>query len=260
MTSLVIDIPQGGVCRMRIDRPKARNAIDATVRAELATALAEAETDHTVRSVLIGGMGGQFCAGGDLPTMVGISQDAARARMAEGAAIVAHLWRFPKPVTVALERYAIGAAAGIAMLADHVVMGDGAVIGLPFLKLGLVPDWGLMMTLAWRAGPAVASRLCREATNVPAAESLAHGLVDDIVPDDRVMAHALDVAGRAAALPPLAFARMKAGLRRADIATALAEESMAQRACLIGAEFMEGYDAFTTKRVPKFQYSVKGEQ
>ena len=245
---------------MRIDRPKARNAIDATVRAELATALAEAETDHAVRSVLIGGMGGQFCAGGDLPTMVGISEDAARARMAEGAAIVARLWRFPKPVTVALERYAMGAAAGISMLADHVVMGDGALIGLPFLKLGLVPDWGLMMTLASRAGPAAASRLCRDAANVSAAEALALRLVDDVVPDDRVMAHALDVAGRAAALPPLAFAHMKAGLRRADIATALAEESVAQTACLIGAEFVEGYDAFSTKRVPNFQSDLQGER
>ena len=237
---------------MRIDRPKARNAIDFAVRAELGAALAEAEADCSVRSVLIGGAGGQFCAGGDLPTMVGISADAARVRMAEGAAIVTRLWRFSKPVTVAVERYAMGAAAGIALLADHVVMGEGAVIGLPFLKLGLVPDWGLMMTLSWRAGNTVAARLCRAAANVSAAEALRHRLADDVVPDDHVMAHALDVAARCAALPPLAFARMKAGLRRADIVTALAEESLSQTACLTGTEFVEGYDAFNTKRVPNF--------
>ena len=252
MTSLVVDRPASGVCRLRIDRPKARNAIDAGVRAELGAALAEAEADRSVRSVLIGGAGGQFCAGGDLPTMVGISADAARARMAEGAAIVTCLWRFSKPVTVAIERYAMGAAAGIAMLADHVVMGDGAVIGLPFLKLGLVPDWGLMMTLPWRAGCAAASRFSRQATNVSAAEALRHGLADDIVPDEQVMAHAEEVARRSALLPPMAFARMKAGFRRVDITTVLAEESTLQTACLTGAEFVEGYDAFSTKRAPNF--------
>ncbi|MEJ0048152.1 MAG: hypothetical protein WDN04_20045 [Rhodospirillales bacterium] len=70
--------------------------------------------------------------------------------------------------------------------------------------------------------------------------------------DDHVMAHALDVAARLAALPPLAFARMKAGLRRIDMAAALARESDAQAACLTGAEFAEGYDAFTSKRAPIF--------
>jgi 2-(1,2-epoxy-1,2-dihydrophenyl)acetyl-CoA isomerase len=252
MTGVEVDRPNSNVCRIRINRPSARNAIDADVRAGLAASLADAQADEAVRSVMIGGAHWMFCGGGDLPTMLGMTPDEARARMREGATIAKSLWRFPKPVTVAVERFAIGAAAGIAMLADHIVIGEAAVFGFPFLKLGLVPDWGLTMTLAWRAGPSAAARLLRQAAAVGAIEAVSLGLADDIAPDGDVAARALEVATNLARLPPLAFSRMKARLRGADIAVALEDEVEAQTACLTGAEFHEGYNAFRAKRPPRF--------
>ena len=77
--SIVVDRPAAGVLRIRIDRPDARNAIDGDVRAGLKAALAEGCGDDEARALLIGGTGGMFSAGGDLPSLVGLDEAAARA-------------------------------------------------------------------------------------------------------------------------------------------------------------------------------------
>ncbi len=141
MTELLIDHPAPGITRLLINRPEARNAINAAVRQALYAALIAARDDPAIRAVIIGGAGGFFSAGGDLPSMVGIAPEAALARMQDGHRIVALLWTFPKPVIAAVERAAVGAAAGIAMLADRIVIGKTATLLFPFLRLGLVPDW-----------------------------------------------------------------------------------------------------------------------
>lgn len=253
LSPVLTDSPSPAVFRILLNRPEARNAIDASVRAALADALTQAQEDPQVRAVLLGGAGGMFCAGGDLPSMVGLSAEAARRRLAEGHAIVSRLWRFPKPIVVALERFAVGAGAGLALLADHVVMGKDAVVGLPFVKLGLVPDWGLMMTLPWRVGNPAARRLFLESAIVSAQDALALDIVDEAVDAASVMQHALAQAERLARHPAQTFGRMKVCLRCTDIEAALEAERNAQVACLTGAEFVEGYAAFREKRQPVFR-------
>ena len=252
MTVLLIDSPAPGVRRLLLNRPEARNAIDAELRAALAAALADAEADAGVRALLIGGAGGMFCAGGDLPSLAGLAPEAAAARMAEGHEIVKRLWAFPKPVVAAVERFAVGAGAGLALLADRVVMGEDAILGFPFLKLGLVPDWGLMATLPWRAGPVLASRLFGDAANLKGSDALASGVVDAAVAVEEVMPRALALADAMVALPAAAFCRTKKVLRSADLESILAAELGAQVACLTGPEFAEGYAAFRDRRAPDF--------
>ncbi|MBP7334352.1 enoyl-CoA hydratase/isomerase family protein [Niveispirillum sp.] len=250
MDSLLIDDPRPGVRRLRLNRPAARNAIDADLRAALRAAVTAAQVDPSVRALLIGGEGGVFCAGGDLASLEGIAHDAALARMRDGHALVEQLWHFPKPVVAAIERYAIGAGAGLALLADRVVMGDDALLGFPFLKLGLVPDWGLMETLPLRAGLPQATRLFLDAGNLKATDALAAGVADAVAPAGTVMEAGLDMAGRLAALPPAAFARLKSCLRPAGLD--LDAEAHAQADCLTGPEFREGYAALKEKRAARF--------
>jgi 2-(1,2-epoxy-1,2-dihydrophenyl)acetyl-CoA isomerase len=252
MTALLTDTPAPGVRRLLINRPEARNAIDAEVRELLAAALEDAARDDDVRALLIGGAGGMFCAGGDLPSLVGLEPELAAARMAQGHAIVRRLWTFPKPVVSAIERFAIGAGAGLALLADRIVMDETARLVFPFLKLGLVPDWGLMATLPWRTGMAAAARLLGDAAELDGKAALAAGAVDEVAAADRLMALAIARAAALAELPLAAFARMKAGLRSIDLTPALDHELAAQVACLGGAEFAEGYAAFREKRAPSF--------
>jgi 2-(1,2-epoxy-1,2-dihydrophenyl)acetyl-CoA isomerase len=254
MSELLIDHPAPYVRRLLINRPEARNAINAAVRDALYAALTAARDDSAVRAIIIGGAGGFFSAGGDLPSMVGIAPEAARARMADGHRIVALLWTFPKPVIAAVERAAAGAGAGIALLADRVVMGHGATLLFPFLRLGLVPDWGLIQTVFRRAGQARATQIFLDGKPVPAEAAIAAGLADLAVADESVMTCAIEDSERLAGLPQQAFARLKLLLRQ-DAGTDplnLALEAEAQIACLTGPEFVEGYAAFKEKRAPDF--------
>lgn len=250
--SLLVDRPAPDVARLRIDRPDARNAIDAPVRAAFKTALAQAREDPAVRALVLGGTEGVFSAGGDLPSLVGLDADAAYARLCDGHDVVRALWTFPKPVIAAVERFAIGAGAGLALLADRVVMGTGARFGFPFARLGLVPDWGLSGTLPRRIGPEPAARLFAEAATVAAEEALALGIADEAVPDDAVNARVLELATTLAQAASGAFALTKARLRGDVALLDLEREAREQAVCLTSPDFAEGYAAFREKRDPRF--------
>jgi 2-(1,2-epoxy-1,2-dihydrophenyl)acetyl-CoA isomerase len=257
---VLIDQPGPHIRRLLINRPEARNAINQEVRDALFAALSDAREDKDVRALLLGGAGGVFSAGGDLPSLVGISEPAALARMQEGHRIVSLLWTYPKPVVAAVERVAAGAGAGVALLADRVVMGRQANLLFPFLRLGLIPDWGLMQTVANRAGRRQAMRMFMDNAAITGAEAVVIGLADQVADDAEVMAQALAAAASLAELPMGAFARLKASLRDADQPDPLnlAYEAMAQAACLTGPEFVEGYAAFRDKRKPDFKDGFSG--
>jgi 2-(1,2-epoxy-1,2-dihydrophenyl)acetyl-CoA isomerase len=248
-----VDQPEPRVRRILLDRPEARNAIDDAVRQALHDAVIDAIADEGVRAILIAGAGGVFSGGGDLPSLVGLDEEGARDRLRSGHRIVSALWTCPKPVAVAVERFAVGAAAGLALLADEIVMGRNATFSFPFLRLGLIPDWGLAATLPLRAGPVAAARLLRDGQPVGADEALALGLADRVVADDETMAEAVAAAARLAALPPAAFRRLKRLMRGdAEAALHLEAEAQAQAECIVSSEFAEGYAAFREKRRPLF--------
>jgi enoyl-CoA hydratase/carnithine racemase len=251
--SVLVDRPAPGVARIRIDRSAARNALDASVREGLLSAIAETHDDPEVRALVIGGADGMFCAGGDLPSLAGLDEDAAYTRLRAGHRVVAALWTFPKPVIAAVERFAIGAGAGLALLADEVVIGETARIGIPFARLGLVLDWGLAGTLPRRIGPSATVRLYADAAMVPARDALAMGLVDAVVEDEGVMTAAIARASALAKLAPAAFASAKARQRGdAEEALQLDREAREQAKCIASPAFAEGYAAFREKREPRF--------
>ena len=253
MTVLLIDDPASGVRRMRIDRPNARNAIDAAVRAALRSALSDAAADPDVRVILFGSANGVFCAGGDLPSMVSLSEADADIRMRESHGIAATIGNFPKPVVAAVEKFAIGAGAGMALLADHLIMADDAFLSFPFLKIGLVPDWGITATLPLRTGIARAARVLRSGGTILAAQAVDTGVADEMAPADQIESIAIDRATALGALPAAAFARLKIRLRGQELQATLDAERIAQVQSLIGPEFREGYAAFLEKRSADFR-------
>ncbi len=262
MDEILTDEPAPHVRRLLFNRPQARNAMNAELRDALFAALMAARTDDNVRALVIGGAGGFFSAGGDLPSMVGIGAAAALARMQDGHRIVSLLWTYPKPVVAAVERMAAGAGVGVALLSDFVVMGNGANLLFPFLRLGLVPDWGLSQTVTRRAGLTRATRLFLAGAPVGALDAVDAGLADIAIEDAEVMTKATAEAERLAALPLNAFARLKFALRNGALADplGLADEARMQVECLNGAEFAEGYRAFSEKRAPVFTEIVSANQ
>ncbi len=248
------DHPAPHVARLRINRPDKRNAIDHAVRQGFIDHLDAVLADGQTRALVFGGVESVFSAGGDVPSMVGLSEEQARARMRHIKGLCRLVAGARVPVVSAMEGFTAGAAVGLALLGDRIVVGRNARILFPFLKLGLAPDWGQLLTLPRRVGLPVARRLLSDGQPVMGEEALRIGLADVLTDDAEVMDTAVRIAGELAVLPTEAFGRMKQRLNHpsATLDEELAREETDQAVCLLSDDFLEGYDAFRAKRAADF--------
>ncbi|WP_048440318.1 enoyl-CoA hydratase/isomerase family protein [Caenimonas sp. SL110] len=251
---VLLDRPAPHVARLRINRPDKRNAIDYDVRQGFIDAIPALLADGQTRALVLGGVQGVFSAGGDVASMGGLTEQGARDRMQHIHRLCGLVANAGIPVVSAVEGFAAGAAVGLALLGDHIVVGPGSKIIFPFLKLGLTPDWGQLLTLPRRVGIGVARRILTSGETVTGEEALRIGLADTLVADAQVMEEALVKAAALALLPGDAFARMKQRLNEpsASLAAELKREQDDQAVLLTGPDFREGFDAFTHKRVADF--------
>ncbi len=259
MGNLSIDSPAPHVFRILINRPEKLNAVDADVRTALIQAFTAAFSDSYTRAVVFGGVTGNLSAGGDLPSMVGMTKAQAVARMDHGHHLCRLVAEAKIAVVTAAEGVAAGASLGLALLSDYIVAGTGTIILLPFLKLGLVPDWGLLRTLPMRVGFPVARRLILEAKAIRGEEAARINLVDACVADHDVMASAVAKAAEFATLPLQALSLVKARWlgQSSYFETDLTQEASDQVICFLGDEFKEGFAAFKEKRPADFA-GIKG--
>lgn len=251
---VLLDEPAPHVARLRINRPDKRNAIDHDVREQMTQHLRVLLADPRCRALVFGGVDGVFSAGGDVPSMVGLSDAQARERMRHIHVLCGLVANARIPVVSAMEGIAAGAVVGLALLGDHIVAGPGTRVLFPFLKLGLAPDWGQLLTLPRRVGMGAARRILTSGQAVPGDEAHRIGLADQLVPDAQVMDTAVQTAAALALLPQEAFGRMKRRLNdpAPSLEAELAREADDQAVCLTGPDFLEGYDAFRTKRTADF--------
>ena len=251
---VLVDRPAPHVARLLIHRPDKRNAIDWNVREQMTQHLRALLADGTVRALVVGGSERMFSAGGDVPSMAGLDEAGARARMQHIHVLCSLVAHARIPVVSAIEGIGAGGAVGLALLGDHIVVGRTTRILFPFLGLGLAPDWGQLLTLPRRVGLAAARRILTSTAPILGPEAHEIGLADTLAEDDAVMSRAIERAGAMAALPQEAFSRMKARLSHpsATLEDELAREETDQAACLQSAEFRVGYQAFTTRTPADF--------
>ena len=221
---------------IRLNRPKV-NALNDRVTEELAAAARAAAADE-VRAVVIYGGERVFAGGADIKDMAeaGYAEMTARAaRLHEAMNLLAGLG---KPVVAAITGYALGGGLEVALAADFRVAGESARLGQPEILLGVIPGAGGTQRLPRLIGPAKAKDLVFSGRMVGAAEALAIGLVDQVVPDAEVYSAAVGMVKRYAAGPALALRAAKqaidAGLG-VDLATGLELERV-QFAALFGTE------------------------
>jgi enoyl-CoA hydratase/carnithine racemase len=181
---VVVDIDQA-VATLRLNRPP-MNALNRAIQAELTETAAEVDADPRVRAVVLYGGEKLFAAGADIKEMADVSyaRMAADSRRLQGAlnAVAA----ISKPVVAAVTGYALGGGLELALCADFRVLGEGAQVGQPEILLGLIPGAGGTQRLPRLIGPARAKDLIFSGRFVRAAEALAIGLADQVVPDDQV--------------------------------------------------------------------------
>lgn len=251
---VLVDWPAPHVARLLINRPDKRNAINFDVREQLTQRLIELQSDRNTRALVIGGVGGVFSAGGDVPSMQGLTEVQARERMQHIHVLCRLVAGTRVPVVSAMEGIAAGAVVGLALLGDVIVGGPGTRVMFPFLRLGLVPDWGQLLTLPRRVGIGPARRMLSSGQTLGGEEAQRLGLLDVLVPDEQIMDEAVREASKLARLPLDAFSRMKQRLNEVSgsLSEELVREESDQAVCLLGDEFVEGYAAFSEKRAPNF--------
>ena len=250
MEHLIIT-PHDGWVQITLNRPDARNALNTALLAELAGTLAQADADPGVRAVLIHGAAGHFAAGADLAEIE--TKSSAQAAVDPRKGHWAKVRAFSKPLIAAVDGCALGGGFELALMADIIVVGETAKLGLPETNLGLIPGAGGIQRLRALAGRARASRMVLQGEVIDAqtahdwgiAAYQAHG---GALEDARVLATTL--ARRA----PLAMVAAKAALVAGDeCARAFDLERAGFESLMDSADKAEGIAAFRAKRNPVFR-------
>jgi len=204
---VLVDIAEG-IGTLTLARPEKLNAFDREMCRDLIDALRMLSGSEQVRVILLTGAGRGFCAGADLGTLA----EGAAELVGAGREVPVLIRTAPQPVLAAVNGPAAGGGANLALACDYRIASDQASIGQVFHKLGLVPDWGGSFFLPRLVGTAKALELVWSARMVPAAEALALGLFDRVVPHERLQAEARALARLWASHPPLAVRRAKEAL------------------------------------------------
>jgi enoyl-CoA hydratase/carnithine racemase len=216
------------IATIRLDRPK-MNALNAQVQAEIAEAARQVSADDAVRAVILYGGERVFAAGADIKEMapLGYAEMAERAAALQAALnLVADI---PKPVVAAVTGYALGGGLELALCADFRVLGENAKVGQPEILLGVIPGAGGTQRLPRLIGPARAKDLIFTGRQVAAAEALAIGLADRVVPDAGVYQAAQDLVSQYASGPALALRAAKQAVNKGlevDLAAGLEIERL----------------------------------
>ena len=176
---------EGGIGTIRLDRPK-MNALNVAVQEEIRAAALEATERDDVRAVIVYGGERVFAAGADIKEMQVMSYTDMVARSGALQSSFTTVAQIPKPTVAAVTGYALGGGCELALCCDFRVAGASAKLGQPEILLGIIPGAGGTQRLARLVGPAKAKDIIFSGRFVEAAEALAIGLVDDVVPDEQV--------------------------------------------------------------------------
>lgn len=251
---VIVERPSSDIVVLKINRPQVRNALNLDVRTRLADEVARYGADEAVRCIVITGSDTVFAAGADIGEM----KDAGPVEVMSRN--VQKYWRVladcPKPLLAAVEGFALGGGLELALCTDIIIAGEGAKLGLPEVKVGILPGGGGTQKLARLVGRHRAMLLIMTGRVFGAAEALSMGVVSEIAPAGQALARALDIAREIAAMPPISIVQIKeivnAGLN-ASLETALMLERKAFQLQFATRDQKEGMQAFLEKRKPKFE-------
>jgi len=226
-----------GIGTIRLDRPPV-NALNDALVAELFLAATEAASDPAVRAVILYGGEKVFAAGADIKQMAAADYVAMTGRAGGLGAAVDAVAAIGKPVVAAITGYALGGGLELALAADFRVAGETARLGQPEILLGVIPGAGGTQRLPRLIGPSRAKDLVFSGRMAGAAEALAIGLVERVVPDPDVYPAACEMVSRYTSGPAVALRAAKQAIDHGldvDLATGLAIEQV-HFAALFGTE------------------------
>jgi enoyl-CoA hydratase/carnithine racemase len=242
----------GAISRVILNRPAKKNAMTSEMYLALADFFENAAKDERVRVVLWDAAGDSFSAGNDIDDFLKNPPGAGESPQAQLANAIVN---FDKPLIAAVKGVAIGGGATLLTHCDFVYAAETTKFQLPFINLGLVPEFGSSWSLPARAGYLRAAELIMQGLPFDARHAAEIGLVTHVVHDDEVLATATETAEKLAAKPPVALQAIKRLMKcfpREHIALAIKAENEEFASRVRSPEAKEALSAFLNKRRPDF--------
>jgi len=244
-----------------LNRPNARNALNAATLAELDASFQDLAADPTIRVVLLAGDGGRaFAAGADIRELADLPPEEGRAFALRGQCVFRRIETLGKPVIACIQGFALGGGCELAMACSLRIAADDARLGQPEVKLGVIAGYGGTQRLPRLVGRGAALKLLLTGAIIDAHEALRIGLVDQVVPAAELMTRAEALALEIAQNAPLALAET---LRAVDeglslpLELALLREAERFAALCATADKAEGTRAFLEKRTPQWEQPAR---
>ena len=245
-----------GVLTVTLDRPGARNATDQYLHKELSRVFADIAQDKLTRAVILTGAGSAFCAGGDLKHGLNMNREQTDAMTEEGRKIIMDILDVPQPIIAAVNGYAMGLGATLALFCDFVIASENAVFADTHVTAGYVAGdggaaiWPLLLGI----NNAKAFLLTGDWLTAAAAKEI--GLIRDVVSADLLMTHAQTMATRMATGPRMAIEGTKLTINRLlrnAVEATLDYGIQKEKECmLVSNDTVEALSAFVEKRAPVF--------
>ncbi len=258
MSEPILVCREGAVLVLSNNNPGARNALTPEFYAALPQALALAEADPAIGAIVLTGVGGTFCAGGDLHRLAlrrAMTPAARRVNLEGLHDLIRSIQNCSKPVIAAVEGAAAGAGLSIALACDMLVAARNASFSVAYVKVGLTPDGGATAFLAEFVSRQVLTQLCLTGERINGERLHALGAVNALADPGDALAQAISLANRIAAGPQRAMARIKTLCRQASSNT-LEQQLELEATHMVESmgddEAAEGIAAFFDKRPAEF--------
>jgi len=251
---------QEGIATITFNRPKALNALNQALLAELSGALDDIAGDESCRVLILTGAGEKsFVAGADITELATFSALQAKVFSRAGHAIIAKLQELPIPVMAAVNGFALGGGCEIALACDFIYAAENAKFGLPEITLGLIPGFGGTQRLPRLIGANMAKELIFTGKMISAGEAAQMGLVNKVVAGAALMEEVLKTARDIAAKGRVSLRAAKQAVNyglNTDLATGCHIETDAFALVLASPDAKEGTTAFLEKRKAVFKGSL----
>lgn len=259
MSETILVTKENGLATLTLNRPKALNALDLEMAIKLGELCVEIEQDSAVRCVLITGSGGNFLAGGDVPSFkVGLDNN--DVSIVDDIIKNVHIGiesirRMQKPVVASVEGAAAGFGLSLLLACDLAIAADNTKYTLAYSLLGANPDGGSTFHLPRTIGMKKAMELCMLSDRFGAQEALDMGIINKLVSAEDLQAETDKLCARLVAGPQPAYGRIKQLLNQ-SFSNNLSEQLHAEHTLFLEGtktdEFVEGVTAFCEKRKPDF--------
>jgi enoyl-CoA hydratase/carnithine racemase len=255
MTADLVVVEGGPITTVRLENPPL-NLVTVELTQRLDRALAGIEEDHEVRCVVVTGTGDRaFCAGSDVKEFASLRGRVGEGKLLLEKAVYRRLARLPVPTIAAIQADALGGGLELALCCDLRIADERSKLGLPEVRLGVMPGSGGTQRLPRVIGIAKAKELILTGEIISAAEAAEIGLVNRVAPEGRSLDEAMAMAETIAARGPIAVREAKRALDMAGDMTldeGLARELDASERIFDSEDMMEGAEAFFEKRPPRF--------